>query len=280
MAILLAVLSSITIGGADFLGGLTARRAPAITVVFTAHLAGLGVTLVAAPLWGSDGTVTADLLWGAAAGASGAIGLVMLYHALATTRFSVAAPAAALFGAVLSIGYGLVIGERPDALAWVGVVLALPALLLITSSQRNEGGDRRSARRAVLLGALAGIGFSLYGIFMSRTGDSSGLWPLVGSRVASIPAVAVLALARRRPLLTAPPVLARALTVGVLDMGANILFLEALHRGFISLVVLISSLYPAFTVLLARVVLDERIGRRQGFGLLLAGAGIVLIAVA
>jgi drug/metabolite transporter (DMT)-like permease len=281
MAVLLAALSSVAFGGADFLGGLTSRRAPAVTVVFTAHLAGLVVVLAVAPLWGSEGALGSAVLWGAAAGASGAAGLVMLYHALATTRFSIAAPAAALFGAVMPVGYGLVIGERPAALAWVGVLVAIPALLLITSTRREDSDAVRSgARRAVAWGALAGFGFALFGIFISRTTDASGLWPLVGARAASIPAMALLALGLRRPLVAAPPVLGAALVVGVADMGANILYLAALHRGLVSLVVVISSLYPAATVLLARMVLNERLTRRQVLGLGLAGLGIALIAAA
>ena len=246
MAILLAVLSSVAFGGADFLGGLTSRRAPAVTVVFTAHLAGLAVMAVATPLWGAEGPLGAAVLWGAGAGASGAIGLVALYHALATTRFSIAAPAAALFGAILPVGYGLMIGDRPTLLAWLGVAVAIPSLLLITATRRGEGSAvRTDARRAVFWGALAGLGFALFGIFISRSSVDAGLWPLVGARAASIPVVAALALGLRRPLLATPPALGLALVVGAADMGANILYLAALHRGLISLVVVVGSLYPA-----------------------------------
>lgn len=279
MPVLLAVLSAIAFGGADFLGGITSRRAPAVTVVFTAHLAGLALVLALAPLWGVEGARAAPILWGAAAGTAGAAGLVVLYHALANTVLSIAAPAAALFGALLPVGYGLFVGDRPAVLAWVGVAVAVPSLLLITSA--GSGGDhgiRSHARKAVLLGALAGLGFALFGIFMSRTTVASGLWPLVGARIVSIPVLFVIAVGLGRPLLAAPPVSWVALTVGAADMGANILYLAALHRGLISLVVVISSLYPAFTVLLARSVLHERITPLQTAGLVLAGAGIALIA--
>lgn len=279
MAILLAILSSVTIGTADFLGGLASRRSPAVSVVATSHLVGLAVVAVAAPLWAWEGSPAGDMLWGAAAGASGAFGLVTLYHALATTRFTVAAPAAALSGAVIPVVFGVAIGERPEALAWAGVVLALPALLLI-GGRGDPAGAGSPIRRAAVLGGLAGLLFALFGIFISRAGEASGLWPLVAARLASLPTIGALAFATRRPLLAAGPALPAALAAGFLDMLANILFLLALQRGLVSLVILISALYPAFTVLLARLVLQERMTRPQLGGLLLAGCGVALIAVA
>lgn len=280
MAILLAVLASAMVGGADFLGGLTARRAPAATVVVTSHLSGLGLALVAAPLVGAEGPVAADVGWGAAAGIGGAVGLVLLYHALATTRIAVAAPAAALTGALVPVAFGVLAGERPEPVAWAGVALAIPALMLIPSGRGIDGRLLAHSGRALAIGAAAGVAFGLFGIFLSRAGDASGLWPLVGARLASIPAISLLALGTGRPLLASSPALWWALGVGLADMAANIVFLAALHRGLLSLVVVITSLYPGFTILLARLVLDEEIARRQLLGLALAAAGIALISVA
>jgi drug/metabolite transporter (DMT)-like permease len=279
MAILLAILSSLGFGHADFLGGLATRRAAAVSVVVTGHTVGLAVVTVAAPLWGSEGGVLGGMLWGAAAGASGVLGLVTLYHALATTRFNIVAPVTALVGAIVPVGYGLVIGERPEVLAWMGVGLALPALLLITT-RRGSSGRSDVVVRAAWFGALAGLLFALFGILISNTTEASGLWPLVGARLASLPTVGALALATRRPLLAGGGALRAALAAGFLDMLSNIALLLALQRGLVSLVILISSLYPAFTVVLARVVLHERLTRLQLGGLLLAGAGVALITVA
>lgn len=280
MAILLAVLASAMVGGADFAGGLTARRAPAVSVVVTSHLSGLAFVLVAAALAGADGPVAADLGWGAAAGVAGALGLVLLYHALATTRIAVAAPAAALTGAIVPVVFGVLAGERPQPLAWAGVGLALPALMLIPSGRGVDGGAAALSGRALAIGAAAGVAFGLFGIFLSRTGDASGLWPLVGARLASIPAIGLLALGTRRPLVASPPALWWALGVGLADMAANVVFLAALQRGLLSLVVVITSLYPGFTILLARFVLREQITGRQAAGLGLAAAGIALISLA
>jgi drug/metabolite transporter (DMT)-like permease len=280
VAIVFAVLASAMIGSADFLGGFTARRAPAATVVVTSHLSGLALVLIAALLTGAQGPLAVDIGWGAAAGAAGAIGLVLLYHALATTRIAVAAPAAALTGAIVPVAFGVLVGERPASLAWLGVGLAIPALVLISSGRGVDGKILLHSIRAVAIGTAAGIAFGLFGIFLSRTGDASGLWPLVGARLASIPAISALALGTRRPLVAGPPVLWWALGVGCADMVANIVFLAALQRGLLSLVVVITSLYPGFTILLARLVLREQIARRQGAGLGLAALGIALISVA
>jgi drug/metabolite transporter (DMT)-like permease len=260
VAILFAILAAATFGAADFVGGLASRRAAAVTVVVTSHLVGLSVVLVVAPLWGSSGAGPADVMWGAAAGVAGAGGLVILYHALATTRFSVAGPAAALAGAAFPVVFGLLIGERPELLAWAGVTLALPAILLISAGGGGDLSLAETNRRALLLGSLAGLLFAFFGIFISRTADTSGLWPLVGARLASIPLMVIVA-------------------VG-LGMAANIFLLAALHEpGLVSLVILISSLYPGFTVILARLVIDECITRTQLGGLLMAGLGVGMIAV-
>jgi drug/metabolite transporter (DMT)-like permease len=163
----------------------------------------------------------------------------------------------------------------------VGVALALPAILLI-SRVRGEGPvSVATARRALLLGSLAGALFGVFGILISRTADGSGLWPLVGARAASIPTISVLALAAGRPLIAEGRALWIAMTAGGTDMLANMFLLSALHEpGLVSLVILISSLYPAFTVLLARLVLEERIGPTQMLGLVMAGLGIGLISIA
>lgn len=206
--------------------------------------------------------------------------MTILYHALATTRISVAAPAAALLGAAIPVVFGVVIGERPEVVAWIGVALALPAILIMSRTGDDGPTMVDSNRRAVLLGSLAGVLFGLFGVFISQTADTSGVWPLVGARVASIPTMALIALAMGKPLIASGSTFRISATAGAADMIANILLLAALHEpGLLSLVLLISSLYPAGTVLLARVVLDERMSRVQVAGLVLAGIGLGFIAV-
>jgi drug/metabolite transporter (DMT)-like permease len=280
VAALLALISTGLYGGADFLGGLTTRRAPAATVVVTSHLAGGVLALAATIVLGGDGFEAADLGWGAAAGAAGALGLVVLYHGLATTRFAVVGPTAALSGALVPILFGVAAGERPDVLAWIGVVVALPALLLIPSGRSGDGLRLEHARRGFVLGLAAGAAFGLFSIFLSRAGDHSGVWPLVGARMASIPLIAALAIGTRRPLFADRRARPWALGTGIADMAANIFFLMALQRGLLSLVVVITSLYPAVTVALARGVLAEEVSHRQYAGVALAAVGVALISLA
>lgn len=274
MAVLLALASSALFGAADFTGGLASRRVPAVTVVLGSQATGLLIALVAAPLFQAGNLRGSDLLWGASAGLAGSVGLGVFYHALATTQMAVAAPATALFGAMVPVVFGLAIGERPELIAWLGVAVAVPALVLMSA---GSVALRTGARRAVLLGLVAGVGFGLFGILISRTPDGAGLWPLLAARIASVGGLAGVVLATGRPLW--PTAAWRpALAAGGMDMVANILFLLAVRQELLVLVVVISSLYPATTILLARTVLGERIARLHALGLGAGALGIVLIA--
>lgn len=279
MAVLLALLGALVYGGADFAGGLATRRAPALAVVFCGQLAGvvlLLVLLVAAP-----GRFDASsLAWGAAAGLSGAIGLLVFYRALAAGSMSVVAPLTAVTAAVVPVVGGIALGERPSVLALVGVVPALAAILLVSA----EGG--RLPTRAMLRGSgagaalLAGAAFGLLFVLLSRAAVDSGVWPLIGARGASLALLAIVALATRRGLVPRGAPAGLVLASGLGDMGANLLFLLASRIGLLSIVGVVLALYPTGTVLLALVVLRERLHLLQTVGLALAAGGVVLIAVA
>jgi drug/metabolite transporter (DMT)-like permease len=275
MAVLLAALSSVLFGAADFMGGVAARRAPAVSIVFASQLAGLAVVAVSIPVFGGEAR-PADLLWGAAAGVSGAWALAAFYHGLATTRVAVIAPVAAVVGTMLPVLFGLWTGERPAAAAWVGVAVAFPAFPLLGAGHGTAG--RATARRAAVLGIVVGIGFGLFAIFLSRSDPASGMWPLAPARVASLAAIAVGAPLLGAPLLPQAGILRFAALIGVIDMSANILFLLAVRRGLLSLVSVVIALYPAVTVLGARLVFREPIHRPQIAGLALAAVSVTLIA--
>ena len=276
MPILLALGASLAFGVADFAGGMGARRAPALTIVAAGHVVGLGVAIFVAVIDRSAVPALSELGWGAAAGIAGGLGLAVLYHAIATTRVAVSAPAATLFGALGPIVFGVVIGERPSSIAWAGIVLALPAVALIAMAP--SGDDRYgSAARSLVLGIAAGVGFGLFGIFISRTADASGMWPLVAARAASICAVIVAVRITRRSLAIRGRALGMAVTAGALDMAANILFLTAARSGLLALAAIVTSMAPAWTIGLARFGLGERIGRTQAAGIGLAGVALVLI---
>lgn len=278
MPFLLAGISSLTFGVADFAGGMAAKKTSAVTVVVGSHLAGLALVLALAPGFGSGTPLLQELAWGAAAGAAGSVGLAMLYHALAVTRMSIVAPVAALVGMAAPVVFGVAAGERPAALAWLGVAVAFPAVVLIART-RDRGSPGSNALRAAWLGIVVGLMFGLFGILISRTGDDSGLWPLLAARVASIVMMSGFAAATRRRLLPGRGVRRLVVSAGLLDMTANILFLLAVREELLSLVAVIMSVYPAATVGLARVVLGEKVEPLQGVGMALALAGVTLIAL-
>jgi drug/metabolite transporter (DMT)-like permease len=277
VAILLAGMSALLYGGADFYGGLATRRSPVSAVLVFSQLVGLVLALVGVVVLRAAPPRPADLLWGAAAGVCGAAGLAALYTAIATTVVAVASPVAAVVGAVIPVAIGVAAGERPGALAWVGIAAALPAVALLSLGPRSEAGAG-SVRRAVLLGACAGLGFGLFFVAIARTAPDSGLWPLVAARVSTIALVALTALVSGRTLRPSAGSLAPVLATGALDMGANIAFLLASRSGLLSITAAVAALYPGPTVVLARLVLRERLTALRIAGLVLALAGVALIS--
>lgn len=278
MAILLAGLSALMYGAGDFCGGLASRRAPLFTVLVFSQLVGLCVAAVAAMAFHQRLPAPADMAWGAAAGVFGAAGLAALYRALATTLVAVASPVAAVTGAAIPLLLGLALGERPGALSWVGIGLAVPAIILLASGPA-EPARRGIARRAMLLGTAAGMGFGLFFFAISRTSSTSGLWPLASARCATISLVVLAALLRRQSLRPARGGFLIVLLCGGLDMGANIAFLLASRLGLLSITAVVTSLYPGPTVLLALLVFRERLMLPRVLGLALALAGVALISV-
>jgi drug/metabolite transporter (DMT)-like permease len=191
---------------------------------------------------------------------------------------AVASPIAAVVGAVLPLLIGVATGDRPGLLSWIGVGLAFPAILLLTAGPvETEGGS--GVRRAILLGTVAGVGFGVFFAAISRTTQGSGLWPLVAARATTVLFVALFALATRRPLRLGAGTVPLAVSAGLMDMGANIAFLLASRTGMLTLVAVISSLYPAPTVVLAWIVMREKVTWPRAAGLALSLAGVALIAL-
>jgi len=275
-AVILATACAVVYGTADFFGGLATRRSRVLAVVALSQLAGLA--LIVALLAVLPGVVSGGaLLWGLAAGLSGAIGLVLFYRALATGVMSVVAPTTAVTSAALPVVFGLASGERPALLALVGVVLALGAVLLVS---QNPAADGKGSASATLTALAAGAGFGGFFILLAMAPDAAGLWPLVGARASSITLVVLLALATRRTLRPSAGSLRVIVAAGVLDMAANVLYLLAKQEGLLSLVAVLVSLYPASTLLLARHVLGERLHAIQLAGVACALGAVALIAVA
>lgn len=269
--LLFAGLAALTYGTSDFYGGMATRRADATRVVLWAQVVGLGLGLVVAPLFGG-GIGLVDIAWAAAAGLAGAMGLVSLYSGLSRGRAAVVAPMSGVLSGVVPAVVGFGLGERPSAITLSGFVLAAVAVWLVS-------GGRLEKASGFSLGVLAGLGFGLFFVFLSPIPETAGLWPLIPARAAS---VAVLLLVRRQQHAKAEPVdgsTARLIgAVGVGDMLANVFILLALQRGPLGEGAVISSLYPAVTVVLSALILKEAVRRYQWLGLGLAVVAMALIA--
>lgn len=271
MSSLLALLSALTFGVSDFMGGIASRRLAVWLVVFWSHVVGLLVALALAPLLGGtlDGST---LVWGGVAGLAGVVGLLALYAGLAGGRMAVVAPVSAVVSAAVPAIGGVVIGERLDRSTLAGVTLALPAIVLVSAG--------RSLRAAGFgNGLLAGLGFAGFFVALALTPDSGGLWALVPARAVSLVVVgSILGFRGHMALPGRSRLLLLLAAVGAGDMLANVFYLLAVQRGLLTSTVVLTSLYPAVTVMLARIVLAERIRSWQWLGIALAVAAVALIA--
>jgi len=275
LAIGLALLAALTYGAADFLGGLASRKTPAAAVVVLSQLAGVAVFLGALPFVPSR-LAPPDVAWGVLAGAGGAVGIGALYAALAVGRMGVVSPITAVVGSSFPVAVGLALGERPAPAALAGVALAFIAVVLVSADARTLRLSLREPGLALAL--LGGLGIGLSLVALSRGSPGAGLALLAPARVTSVLLLLVWARLRRESLRTAPATLRLILPAGALDMAANILYVVATRSGMLALVAVITGLYPAATVFLARVFLHERLTTVQWAGVACATAGVILIA--
>jgi drug/metabolite transporter (DMT)-like permease len=281
MAILLSLVAAVVYGTSDFLGGLVSGRVSPWTVAVLGQLAGSLAALIAT-VW-FPGQLSAEVLaWSVLAGAGNALGTVTLYRGLATGRMGVVAPVSGVGTAVLPVVAGLVLGERPAQtiralLVWAGLVLALPAIWLV-AREPVTGEARTGMGAGVRDGVLAGVGFGLLFIALSRMPEEAGLLPVVVNQAIATVLVLVAALAAREPVLPRSPLAATGVVVGLLGALATVLFMLASQQGYLSITAVITALYPAATVLLAALVLRERVHRAQALGLVLCASAVALVA--
>jgi drug/metabolite transporter (DMT)-like permease len=281
-AILLALASALGYGSADFIAGWLSRRSHYARVSLLAQIAAGASALIASLVVGGRPS-GASLAWGALSGLGGGLGTLALYRGLARGRMNVVAPLSGVLAAALPALVGLALGERPAPAALVGLGLALPAVWLTARTEHEDAArSGTSASSSVVDGILAGLGFAVLFIGLQRAGLGEGLWPTASSQlVGALPMLALHARALRRSpsdppegvwLRLGPPF------VGVLVAVAAICFFLATQRGLLTIVAVLTSLYPAVTVALARWLLAERIGRWQGVGLALAAVSVALIS--
>ncbi len=283
MVILLGLAAAVLYGSGDFLGGTATRRAHVLTVLVVANTAAVIVTLAAAAM-SPDSASLAGLAWGISAGLTGGLGLIIFYVGLATGPMSVVAPVSGLVSTVLPVAAALAEGERPGAGVYAGALLCLVAVVLASSAGDTStvpGPGRPGRGRAIAYGIASGALFGLFFLLIRNAGQSGAFWPVAAGRFGELAIVLIAGAVLRRGLLprgtSALPLLAAA-GAGVIDAVANICYVAATRTGMFGLAVVLASLYPGVTVLLARVVLGERLRWVQRVGLGLAAIGILLVA--
>jgi drug/metabolite transporter (DMT)-like permease len=302
---ILALAAAVLYGTADFLGGVASRRASVFAVLALTVPAGAVVMVLLALLGqvpamggllghGGPGAPASvgdwsAVGWAAASGVCGAAGLIAFYAGFASAPISVVAPVAALVSAVLPVSVAIAGGERPGATVIAGGLICLVAIALVSAQPADRASDMRGEGRRIRLvtsarllalgyGAAAGVGFGLFFIFLKNAGQSGVLWPVAISRSAGTVVAFGIALATRtRVRFGRGGIAGIALASGVIDAAANVCYVLATRVGLFGLAVVITSLYPGMTVLLARVLLGERMRWLQRTGLLLAAAGVVLV---
>ena len=281
MTVVFALVSAMLYGVSDFAGGLASRRTSVWPIGLLACVgAFLGSIVIAVAEPGDPST--GDVAWGLLAGLGSGSGTAFLYRGLASGRMGVVAPVSAVGAVLLPLLVGVLAGERPAAIAWAGIVVALPAIWLVS---REEGpadgaGDEGGRPGAGLLdGVLAGIGFGLLFAALGQVPDSAGYWPLVANQTTSVLSLALIAIVVGGDVIPRRRAEAWGLVPGVLATLAVLFFILATHEGLLSLAAVITSLYPAFTVLLAIVVLRERVHRAQALGLGLCAVTVVCVSL-
>lgn len=266
MELPLAAGSAVIFGVADSAGGVAARRAPSVVVTALAQFSGL-LLLVPATLLVAGRPSAAAALGGAVAGIAGATGLFLYFMGLAIGPMGVVAPLSAVVGAGLPLAVGVLGGERPGPLSAVAIAIALVAIVLATGGTARGGGSVTG----LLLGLGSGVGFGVFFTALGTTPDDSGLWPLLVGRLTAVPLLAViLVVGRHRGPWPGWRLMALS---GLLDVAANVLFVLAVRAGTLGVSAVVVSLYPVVVVVVAWLVLRERLT-----GVQLCSVGLALAA--
>jgi drug/metabolite transporter (DMT)-like permease len=303
LAVLLALAAAAGYGGSDYAAGLAARRASVVRVTVLVEVTSAALLLCVVPFISSQAPSLASVLWGIAAGASGVAGAMALYLGFRHAAFSVASSVSAVGSAAFSVLAGVVLGEQPGALSLAGIALALPAIVAVSApasqpapeaappGQHGQGPvtKERGSSGVVLpvqhrhavgvgLGLAAGAGFGMFFIGLNEAGSVTDLWPIVISQVAALVTVTCVAASTRD--LRLPPRGARRLSMmtGAIGATGTTMFFLSTHHGLLAVTAVITALYPAMTILLARVLSGERLTALRIIGLSLAAASVALIA--
>lgn len=275
-AILLSLLAAAAYGLSDFVGGAAAQRVSAWTVALMAQTAGAVAVLVVVLFTGGSPT-GADLLWAVLAGLGNGLGTACLYRGLSSGRMGVVAPVSGVGAALVPVVVGVATGERPGALVWVGIVVALPAIWLVAREPGTATGTP-STRTGLADGICAGLGFGTLFVALAQIPEEAGLLPLALNQVVAGLAIVAVATLARAPWVPRERRALMGLVCGLLGAVATGSFLVATHSGYLTVTAVITSLYPAFTVVLAATLLREHVHRAQAWGLGICAVAVALVA--
>jgi drug/metabolite transporter (DMT)-like permease len=269
-----ALAASLSWGAGDFSGGVATRRAKVLSVVIAAHAIGLMMLIALALIWSEPFPTTLDIIWGSVAGLAGAVGVVAFYQSLSVGRMGIVAPITAMLSAAVPVIFGVFFEGLPGPLQLIGFVLALIAVGLISGL-----GVVKGRPKGLGLAFLAGLGFGSFFILISRVSHGEIFWPLAAARLASFLFLLAVILVRRQEIIPKKSVLPLVFLAGALDVAGNVFFVLATHAGRLDVAAILSSLYPAVTVLLASIILKERVTRIQTIGIFIALVAIPLISL-
>jgi len=271
--VLFGLAASFSWGTGDFSGGLASRRAHVFSVVLAAYAVGMILLPILALAWSEPLPSWRDALWGASAGLAGTLGLTAFYRALAIGRMGITAPITAVLAASLPVIFSAFTQGLPGPLRLAGFMLALLSVALVSRPVRASG---RPAGLGLAL--LAGLGFGSFFILISQVSAHAVYWPLASARLVSLLFMIVFVRIRGEQMLPKKSVFPLILLAGSLDVVGNVFFILAAHAGRLDVATILSSLYPAVTVLLAAIILRERVSRIQTLGIVLALGAILLIS--
>lgn len=261
-------------GAADFCGGLATKRTQVYRVIISSQAVSL-ILLLALAFLTREAALSIDrLLWGYAAGMFGAIGLIALYRSLADSHMGVAAPVSAVVAAGVPVIFGIFIEGLPGTPQLIGFGLAFIAVWLISRTSHTK-----VHWRDLVLPFLAGLSFGIFFVIIGSVGESTVWWPLIAARIGSLSLLLGMTFLRKQAQIVERPLIAIAVLIGVLEVGGNACYILARQAGRLDVAAVLASLYPAGTVLLARVILKEHVGRSQVVGIAAALTAIILITL-
>lgn len=272
-AILFGLMSATSWGVGDFSGGIATKRNPVFNVIIISQAVGLSLLIVLAFLYSEPFPSFNDIIWGGLAGIFGAIGLMALYRGLALQNMGVIAPVSAVVTVIIPMAVGMVLEGFPTILQLLGFGIALIAVWLVSSA--NDQG--KIQLKTLKLPIIAGLGFGCFFVFIDQISEGSVFWPLAAARIASITTLIMLMILLRQiemPQTSQLPIIALA---GIFDVGGNAFFVLAAQMGRLDLAAVLGALYPVITVILARIILKERLTYQQWSGISAALVSVFLI---